>query len=607
MTSANGGKFRHVAAGEAFRPRAADWNGAMDAARVVSGGGFAQAEATKNRNRNVIVTVYNDSAEDVPRNGIMAITGVKITPGDKASILRDGPILTGDIPSAADDRFCVTLQAIDAGAYGKAVLSGMMPCTVNVIDATHTLAQCDLTSDANGVARLESSNVGDASILWKDTGTGEKDALVIFPWGVSRGDIINVNKTSHGWSAWTAVAADGVADSDWETADTDNNGGYIRKGVVVASVDSDNALVLVGRGHLPYNASYTAGERLWLDADNNGVLVDTEATGDILWMDLDGDDAQLGTILWPAYETETGTEITVTQASHGWSVGDLVIAPDVHTDIWAETPVWYELTNGSVPDLGYAMLRGVVLEVPDGNTAVILIEGRGTVTGSPGYTAGKIYGAIEGSDQPGLQSANEQFEGWFYAIDSSEIWLLPRAPEPMRAIAEEQVGLFWSGASSDSDESDPIYFRLKGNSLLICSANISGSLDGEVYDAAIFLVVRLEEWHETNQYVRVNLNGISVSISVEDKTTSVADGHSHTYSQSRARVIGQTTLDTQIANGSWTQIASASISESGGDSYTITIKMQAYIDGSGVPYVKVQFNGAGDDTAGPTLNLNMLP
>lgn len=395
---ATGGRFGHVAPGQKVTLRAGDWNGAMDAARWYDQQKNGGATATKNLKRNIIVTVYNASAEDVPRNGILAITGLKITPTDNPTILQDGPILTGDVPSAHDSQFCITSQAIAAGEYGQAVLSGMMPCTVNVIDADHSFAQCDLTSDADGVARLESSNVGAAVVLWKDTGTGEKDALVYFPEGRYRGDVIAVEKVGHGWTAWKAVAADGVADSDWKTADTVNNDDYIRKGVVVSVVDADNVLILVGRGHLPYNAGYTAGERLWLDADAAGTLVDTQDTDDVLWMDLDAHDGQMGTILWPeAAALEEAPALvhadSTTGIGSGMAVGNMVIQ-DSATGDW---------DVATVPLLRTAFRKGVIVEKPTTTTATILVAGTYTFDVDPGLGLNRRYGVDPNNDgQAGL-------------------------------------------------------------------------------------------------------------------------------------------------------------------------------------------------------------
>lgn len=124
--------------------------------------------------------IYNDSGEDVPRYGILAVTGLKIEPDDNDAIL-DDPLFTGDATASVGDSFAVSLEPIADGDIGRCVLGGKVACKINVGSASHEWA-VPSTDDADvAVTRLTSAASGTARILWKDSGTGEKDAVILFP------------------------------------------------------------------------------------------------------------------------------------------------------------------------------------------------------------------------------------------------------------------------------------------------------------------------------------------------------------------------------------------------------------------------------------------
>ena len=88
---------------------------------------------------------------------------------------RSRPCITGVTPAAGHaGKFVVLLEPLKANAIGSGLAAGVCPVQVNVTDAGHTFA--DIASGQCGY--LASGATGTATILWKESGTGTKWALV---------------------------------------------------------------------------------------------------------------------------------------------------------------------------------------------------------------------------------------------------------------------------------------------------------------------------------------------------------------------------------------------------------------------------------------------
>ena len=105
---------------------------------------------------------------------VVEITGIVFSPTGMSGAFQDTAAVTADIPSSnAVTTYAVTLEPIDAGKFGKAAASGIVPCRIDVSDASHKFAVA-----AQNSVRLASKNGGDSTIIWKESGTGLKWALV---------------------------------------------------------------------------------------------------------------------------------------------------------------------------------------------------------------------------------------------------------------------------------------------------------------------------------------------------------------------------------------------------------------------------------------------
>jgi hypothetical protein len=122
-----------------------------------------------------IVYVKNSTGSDVPRFGVMALTNIEILPADNPSGFEAQPVFTGTAPAAAyATRYAVARKPIASGAVGECYISGVFAAAINVVDAAHTCA-APVAGDA---LKLSTSGDGLAQIVWKESGTGTKWAVL---------------------------------------------------------------------------------------------------------------------------------------------------------------------------------------------------------------------------------------------------------------------------------------------------------------------------------------------------------------------------------------------------------------------------------------------
>jgi hypothetical protein len=119
---------------------------------------------------------YAKASTTVARWGVLAITGVEITPtssaGGATASFEEMPVLQGGTPSATTTAWCVAVEPIESGKIGKVAVGGVVQCKVTVDKTDDKFVAC-----ASG--GLQTGVKGEGLILWKESGTGSgKWALV---------------------------------------------------------------------------------------------------------------------------------------------------------------------------------------------------------------------------------------------------------------------------------------------------------------------------------------------------------------------------------------------------------------------------------------------
>jgi len=169
--------IRRVRPGDALKIPAPAYNAFADA-----------AEAVRNLDRSMsarplvgtrepdIIYVLNSSGVALDRYDVLGIEGPVITPQKNEDEFMHRVVMEGTTPADADHtgKFVIMLEALPDGDIGRAVLSGVTLCRLDVLDAAHKYADI-----ADGdVTTLETAETGAAQILWYDSTTGSDWAVV---------------------------------------------------------------------------------------------------------------------------------------------------------------------------------------------------------------------------------------------------------------------------------------------------------------------------------------------------------------------------------------------------------------------------------------------
>ena len=149
------------------------WNRAQDAADVVLGA-YAGTEGVQGSPVLKPYTwCYCQPSGGVNRWGVLAITGLAIVPSGATATasFEDMPVLTAEAPTQTHQAWCIAVEPIESGKVGRVAVGGVVQCRINVNNAKDKFVSC-LGSG------LSSGYNGEGQILWKDSGTGQKWALV---------------------------------------------------------------------------------------------------------------------------------------------------------------------------------------------------------------------------------------------------------------------------------------------------------------------------------------------------------------------------------------------------------------------------------------------
>lgn len=169
--------LRKVKSGDLLRIPAGTYNAFVNAAEDFRARQRSQGrEAQAGHVSSGIVLVRNNSGSDCDRFGVLGIDGPIINPADNEQAFKNRRALKGVTPAIASHfgKFVICLEPIANGKIGQAMVSGVCVVKVSVQNASDRYADVE-----NGqLLRLKSGPIGAAVILWHETGTGLKWAIV---------------------------------------------------------------------------------------------------------------------------------------------------------------------------------------------------------------------------------------------------------------------------------------------------------------------------------------------------------------------------------------------------------------------------------------------
>ena len=181
-----------VARGNPLRIPAEFYNLLQQMAREYLAGKRSGAGAVEGAHPFDIILVKNVSDTDVAQFGILGIHDILFTPTDNELGFKERPALCGTTPDADlhTGKFVVCLDPIpcavaedpeaeppitgSSAGIGRALLVGATPVQIDVIDEDHAYAD---VKDGDST-QLQSCGSGAAQILYKESGTGTKWAVV---------------------------------------------------------------------------------------------------------------------------------------------------------------------------------------------------------------------------------------------------------------------------------------------------------------------------------------------------------------------------------------------------------------------------------------------
>lgn len=161
---------KRVRPGDPLRITARVWNKVVGG--VATRPGF-EFEPVPQARTNFVIRCKNQSGAPVPRWGVLAITGVAVEPtvdptGAATQSFESQPAVIGvAAATGTQGQYVVAVQPIAAGEFGFAAVDGVVQVKLDIVSATHRFA-----TPKAGSTEMQTAASGEATILWKQAGTG---------------------------------------------------------------------------------------------------------------------------------------------------------------------------------------------------------------------------------------------------------------------------------------------------------------------------------------------------------------------------------------------------------------------------------------------------
>jgi hypothetical protein len=171
---------KHVTAGEKFRFGARTYNELTSLIEKDRQSSLSMQSKRAGVNTDVVL-VKNISGVDVARFGVLGIAGILFDPATALPAFTARTVFTGQTPADVHQAgtFLICAEPIGNGAIGRAWADGIVTVRIDVQDVSHTYA----TVKPDDTTQLISADQGLCYILYKETGTGTRWAVIRFGGG----------------------------------------------------------------------------------------------------------------------------------------------------------------------------------------------------------------------------------------------------------------------------------------------------------------------------------------------------------------------------------------------------------------------------------------
>lgn len=156
-------------------------NAIIDAANYRAQSDRRNGDKVANVRQNVRVQLKNSTGSDLTALQPAAIKGALFT---NSRIARKTITLELESPTDSSANIAICETPIKNGQFGWGYISGIAHVKVDVTDEAHTHADLK-TGDTT---QLKSATSGDARIIWKESGTGTKWTVILWPVGTNSDD-----------------------------------------------------------------------------------------------------------------------------------------------------------------------------------------------------------------------------------------------------------------------------------------------------------------------------------------------------------------------------------------------------------------------------------
>jgi hypothetical protein len=168
-----------VKPGQSFEVKAETWNAFIDAAIFTKNQSNSGNAGSRSGVGGGVVLVRNEESSDFPQFGAIALTDMPIKPSSTENIQEfkcRPPLFFGRRVTAAYESYpyAITLEPIPALSVGRALVLGVTPAQVRIVDSTHAFA----VPDASVIGGLTTAASGVARILWKYGSSGMQWAML---------------------------------------------------------------------------------------------------------------------------------------------------------------------------------------------------------------------------------------------------------------------------------------------------------------------------------------------------------------------------------------------------------------------------------------------
>jgi hypothetical protein len=284
-----------VSTGEKFKVKANTWNSFIDAANYHKNHQLRLgSEALRGNAKTGIVLVSNDSGSLLEQFSPVILDNLIIQPDNdekEQEFKSRVPVFSGKKVSAdnKDKPFAILQVPLEAAKLGKALLQGITPAKINIANESHEFAKLD-------ASELVSTNSGIGRILWKESGTGEKWALLQLGGGDSGGN---------NYSGFFRLTADEDNENTIKVVDGSDTLGDEDCGVFVSGIDKITVpvktLSISGESYVVFEAVYADEE--W--------TTEIKAQSSFPEFTANKFTALLGVVKWNSEESATGEIVQI--------------------------------------------------------------------------------------------------------------------------------------------------------------------------------------------------------------------------------------------------------------------------------------------------------